>query len=330
ASPEEEEDRGRRRKLFLLLFLLLILLLLSLLTAWYLLFRKPIELPAVTAPQAMPTYQGALYGMSRPKDVAVSADATRIVITQTGSSYDTLVMDRLGHKLGVLAPPANVVPSPHQMFVALDPATGEFWTTDRYNGIVAVYSGAGKFEKLFDPGTALDNWQPLGIAFDKTGVAYIADVSNGAAVIHVFGPAGQELRSFGAGQNLSNPNGLTVADDGTVYLADSGNGRLVVFDKTGNQVGTVGRGASEGMLGLPIGVALDDHANVLIVDSTAARVQAYAQLATGQSSPDYINAFGEKGSGDANFSFPNGIATDSQGRVYVADWGNDRLEIWSY
>jgi sugar lactone lactonase YvrE len=330
-SPDEEEEPGSRRKLILLLLMLLILLLLALVTAWYLLFHKPLTMiPGITAPEAMPTYQGSLYNVSKPQSVAVSTDATRIVITQTGTSLETVMFDRQGNKVGVLAPPSDQVPSPHQLFVATNPVTGEFWTTDRLNGLAAVYSSSGKFEKLVDPGTALENWQPLGIGFDKAGDVYIADVSNGPAVIHEFGPDGKELRSFGTGQNLDHPNGIAVAGDGTTYVTDTGNGQLKIFDPSGALIGQVDRGASAGNLGLPVGIGFDDHGNVLVVDSSSARVQVYQPLASGQQSLDYINAFGEKGSGDAQFSYPNGLAADSQGRVYVADWGNDRLEIWGY
>jgi DNA-binding beta-propeller fold protein YncE len=330
-SPDQEQPASRR-KLIVLLVMLFVFLLLALVAAWYLLFHKPLTevIPGVTAPQTMPAYQGSLYNLSKPQSVAVSTDATRLVITQTGTSLETVMFDRQGNKVAVLAPPTDQVPSPHQLFVATDPATGEFWATDRFNGLTAIYTASGKFDRLFDPGTALQNWQPLAIGFDKTGDAYIADVSNGPAVILVFGPDGKELRSFGPGHNLDHPNGIAVADNGMVYVADTGNGQLKVFDPSGGMIGSIDRGAASGNLGLPVGVAIDDHGNVLVVDSNAARVQAYAQLAAGQDSPNYINAFGEEGSGDANFSYPNGLAADAQGRVYVADWGNDRLEIWGY
>ncbi len=320
-----------RRKLLVLLVMSVVLLALVLVSAWYLVFHKPLtELPAVTAQDSMPAYQGSLYNLSKPQDVAVSADATRLVITQTGTSLETVMFDRMGNKIAVLAPPAATVPSPHQLFVATDPATNEYWATDRFNGLVAIYTSAGKFERVFDPGASLANWQPLAIGFDKSGDAYIADVSNGSAVIHVFGPDGKELRSFGASSNLDHPNGIAVAADGTTYVTDTGNGQLKVFDATGSQLGLVDRGAAEGNLGLPAGVAIDDHGNVLVVDSSAAVVQAYSQVTSGQTSPAYISSFGDKGSGDAQLSFPNGIAADAQGRAYVADWGNDRLEIWGY
>lgn len=330
APPVEEEAASPRKKLLLLL-LLLVLLVLALLSAWYLLFRKPLtEIPNPLLDRPMPTYQGSLYDLSKPQAVAVTSDGARLVITQTGTSQDTILIDRQGTKLAVLKPPATLIAQAHQLFPAIDPVTSQIWTTDRYNGAVAIYGSDGTFVRIFDQGVALANWQPLGIGFDKTGDAYIADVSNGPSVIHVFGPNGKPIRDFGGSSSLDHPNGIAVADDGTVYVTDTGNGRLQVFDASGNRVGMVDRGDSVGNLGLPVGIGFDDQGRVLIADSSAAKVQAYAPMVAGESGPRYINAFGEKGSGDANFSFPNGLAADGRGRIYVADWGNDRLEIWSY
>ena len=36
------------------------------------------------------------------------------------------------------------------------------------------------------------------------------------------------------------------------------------------------------------------------------------------------------GVGDGQFQYPNGIAVDGRGRVYVADSFNDRVQVWSY
>lgn len=332
-EPPADERRPSRRKKALLLFLLLVLLLLTLLTVWYLLFRKPItELPNPAASVPMPTYQGALYDLSAPMGVAVTPDGARIVVTQTGTTQDTVMIDRMGNTLGVLRPPASLIPQPEQLFVAFDPVTSQYWTTDRYNAAVVVYDASGGFVKIFDQGRALAGWQPLGISFDKQGNAYIADVSNGAraSVIDVFGPDGKLLRTFGGSDSLDSPNGIAVADDGTVYVADSGNGRLQVFDASGQRIGMIDRGVADGNLGMPRGLAFDDQGHMVVVDSTASRVQAYAPLVTGETGPRYINYFGEAGSADGDFSYPNGLATDGRGRVYVADWGNDRLEIWSY
>ncbi|MHB8958800.1 MAG: NHL repeat-containing protein, partial [Candidatus Limnocylindrales bacterium] len=243
--PVSEERAASRRKKLLLLLLLLLLLVLTLVSAWYLVTRKPItELTNPLVDNPMPTYQVSLYNLSKPQSVAVTADGTRLVVTQTGTSLDTVLMDRQGTNLAVLKPPANLVAQAHQLFVALDPVTGQFWTTDRYNGAVAIYTPAGAYVKLFDQGVALANWQPLGIGFDAAGDVYIADVSSTPAVIHVFSPDGKLIRDFGGSSSLDHPNGIAVAANGTVYVTDTGNGRLLVFDASGSQIGSVARGDS--------------------------------------------------------------------------------------
>ena len=331
AEPAEEEEEDNRRKRLLLLFLLIALGALILLSGWYLLFRKPItELPLVVTEQPMPTYQYSLYGLTKPQGVAVTADGSRIIVTQTGTSLDTLVLDRTGNQIGVLSPPANLVAKPHQLYPAINPVTNEVWTTDRYNGEVAIYGPDGTFLRIFDQGADLAGWQPLGIAFDAAGDAYISDVGGGTTVIRVFGADGKQIRTFGGSSSLDHPNGIAVAADGTAYVTDTANGRLQVFDASGNRIGLVERGQAEGNLGLPVGIGFDDNGRIQIADSSGSKVQVYAPIVAGEPAPRYINAFGEKGSGDANFSFPNGLAADGRGRVYVADWGNDRLEVWSY
>ena len=329
--PPVEEREDNRRKKFLLLFLLGLLAIMGSLSIWYLLFRQPITtIPVPFVEPPMPTYQGSLYDLSKPQAVAVSPDGAQLVVTQTGTTLDTVLMDRQGTQLAILKPPADLIAQAHQLFVATDPATGDYWTTDRFNGAVAIYDANGKYLSIFDQGVALANWQPLGIGFDQAGNAYIADVSADPVVIHVFGSDGKLVRDFGAGAGLNHPNGIAVDADGTVYVTDTANGRLLVFDASGAQVGIVERGDAVGNLGLPVGIGIDDHGRILVADSSASKVQAYTPMATGDRGPGYVNSFGEKGASDGAFSFPNGLAVDGRGRVYVADWGNDRLEVWSY
>lgn len=38
---------------------------------------------------------------------------------------------------------------------------------------------------------------------------------------------------------------------------------------------------------------------------------------------------GDSGSGEGQFSVPRGMALDADGNLYVADWGNDRIQILS-
>ena len=44
--------------------------------------------------------------------------------------------------------------------------------------------------------------------------------------------------------------------------------------------------------------------------------------------PD-VAAFGEEGSGDGQFSFPNSVVTDSKGNFFVSDGNNARISYWT-
>ena len=39
---------------------------------------------------------------------------------------------------------------------------------------------------------------------------------------------------------------------------------------------------------------------------------------------------GGEGVADGQFEYPNSVAIDARGRVYVADTFNDRVQVWSY
>jgi DNA-binding beta-propeller fold protein YncE len=331
ATPETEEERKRRRKLILLLILGLILIALLLFSAWYLLFRKPIsEIIPPTENFAMPTYINAAYDIAKPLGVAVSPDGSRIYVTQGEGTRETLVLDGAGHELGTLAPPAQAETSVGQMFVAVDPGTGDVYATDRAAGQVRVYAADGTFKRNLEPPTELGAWQPLGITVDSKGNVFVADVAPPFTRVHEFGRDGAFVRDFGAEGQLNHPNGVAVDSKGYVYVSSAGNGVIRVFDPAGQPLAVVPRGPGSGDVALPRGVAIDDKDRVYVADSTGQHVQVYLALKDGGSSLEYVDSFGREGTGDGAFAFPNGVAVDARSRIYVADWNNDRVQLWSY
>jgi DNA-binding beta-propeller fold protein YncE len=64
--------------------------------------------------------------------------------------------------------------------------------------------------------------------------------------------------------------------------------------------------------------------HILVADSGNHRLQAFDSLG------NFLAEFGSFGSGDGQFSTPQGLAVDESGRVLVADRGNNRLVVLSF
>lgn len=331
-QAEDEEPPDRRRRLLLLLLLLGLLFLLIAFAIWYFLFRQPVEnlIPnmGLTNP---PSYQLSIYGVSKPLGVAVTSDGSRIYVTQGGGDASTVMIDSAGNKLATLAPPTSITEQATQLYVAINPKTGDVYATSRVMGAVYIYAADGTYRQTFDPGTHGTAWQPLAIAFDKDGNLYISDVGGGDyQKIHVFGPDGTWLRDLGTAGLFQFPNGIAVDGNGYVYVTSSNTGQLVVFDKDGAQVGLINRGTADGQFGMPRGIAIDGQGRIFVVDSVGQGVQMFRVLQPDQTTPAYLARFGTEGTIEGAFEYPNGDAIDGRGRIFIADWNNDRLQMWSY
>jgi sugar lactone lactonase YvrE len=331
-SPADatDEDRRRRRRLLLLLLGLLALLgILLTIALWYFLFRKPLPLPQIVD-VPMPGYQTSIYGVQSPLGIAVTPDGSRIYVADTEGDRVVRVFALSGAELMTLEPPAETGTEHVPIWVALNPVTSDVYVSDRPTGQIYVYDQDGVYAQTFAPTTAIPGWQPAGIAFDATGNILITDLSGPAPRIELFDPSGNLLRTFGEQDHLWFPNGVAVDKRGNVYVADSNNGRLLVYAPDGTLVSQVGRGVGIGKLGLPRGLSIDDEGRVQVGDPTAQGVHVFRVLGEGATELQYLGFFGSQGIGDGQLSFPNGVASDTRGRVYITDTGNSRIQVWSY
>lgn len=328
AAPEAE--RRRRRKAVLLLFLLGLLAFLVTIAVWYLIFRQPINpLPPIPASQ-IPTYSTSIFGASGPYGVAVSPAGDRIYVTETTLDRTVRVFDAAGTLVGTAVPPVETGTDHVPVFVAIDPLTSEVYVSDRPTGDVYVYDRDGVYLRTLALAQPRPGWQPVGLAFDRDGLLYVTDHSGPYATIQVFDRQANLVRSIGELERMNFPNGLAVDGEGRIIVADSNNGRLLVFDADGALAGQVGRGTGTGNLGLPRGVALDNQGRIFVGDSTGQGVFIYRVPGEGDQRLEFLGYFGGQGVSDGTFNFPNGVAADDRGRVYVADTANDRVQVWSY
>jgi DNA-binding beta-propeller fold protein YncE len=326
---QPEDRRRRRRRLALLLVLSLMAIGLLTFSGWYLLFRKPINLIPIPGfdDLPMPNYSHSLYGMSQPTGVAVNADGSRIYVTQTSGDPAVFVLDNQGQLLNTIGAPDASIDHVF-VFVALNPSTGELYVSDRPAARIHIYDANGTLLRDFAPPTSLAGWQPLGVNFAADGHLLVTDVADNT--VHEFDVDGQLLRTVGAEGQFDFPNSAIVDAAGRLYVSDSNNGRLFVFGRDGTPLGVIRRGPAEGDLGLPRGMALDDQGLLYVVDTADQTVKVYRPSSDPAALPEYEGLFGQAGIGDGMFGFPNAVATDTRGRVYVADWNNDRIQVWSY
>jgi DNA-binding beta-propeller fold protein YncE len=333
APPDSEgAPEWRRRRTLLLVLLLAAVVALLLFGGWYLLSRKPISefpLPGI-ATEPVPHYSYSIYDVTAPTGVAVTADGGRIYASQSEGDRQVIAFDPAGQQIASLKPPATAGGNHVPVYVAINPLNGDVYVSDRPAATIYIYSADGTYLRAFDPGPDLKGWAPLGIAFDRSGNLFATSVGAPFQAVHEFGPDGTFIRTFGKPEEFSFPNGVAVDPAGKVYVSDSNNGRLVVFDRDGNELAVVPRGAKVGELGLPRGTAIDDAGRVYVADVTQQGVQIYHALTTGDSQPKYLGHFGEEGSQDGGFRLPNAVAVDGRSRVYVADWRNNRIQIWTY
>lgn len=102
--------------------------------------------------------------------------------------------------------------------------------------------------------------------------------------------------------------------------------RVQVLDQDFNLVtqwGSYGNGSGQFSLTFP-GIDIDEKAGlVFVVDKLSTNVKIFDQ--TGK----FISQFGSKGTGEGQFKRPEDIAIDPQGRIFVCDTGNSRIQIFS-
>jgi hypothetical protein len=239
--------------------------------------------------------------------------------------------------------------------VAVD-STGNVYVADFRNqtirkvtpaGVVTTLAGsAGNTGSTDGTGSAARFNDPFGVAVDSTGNVYVADRSNHtirkvspAGVVTTF--AGTALTSgstdgTGSAARFKNPSGVAVDSSGNVYVADTWNHSIrkvtpggVVTTLAGS---AVSRGSADGTgsaarFSAPTGVAVDDGGSVYVADSDNNTIRKVTQAGVVTTLAGSSGLSGStNGTGSyASFFYPSGLAVDSAGNVYVADYNNHTI-----
>ena len=117
--------------------------------------------------------------------------------------------------------------------------------------------------------------------------------------------------------------GVAVHTNGEVFASNNNGGFVQVFSEDGTPVRRIGsKGNGNGEFQYPWGLLLVGD-RLYVSDNNLHRVQ-YFSATTGQ----YIHQFGCNGKENGQFSSPRGMSTDGKGNILVADYGNNRVQVF--
>jgi DNA-binding beta-propeller fold protein YncE len=175
-----------------------------------------------------------------------------------------------------------------------------------------------------------DSWgEVTGVATTANNV--IVAVRRSEPPILEFDPSGALLKSWGHGLFVW-PHGFRIDKEGYLWITDGraadGRGQQVFkIAPDGRIVMTLGTkgvgGETPETFAGPADVAFGQNGEIFVADGHQnSRVVKFTK------DGKFIKAWGRRGAGQGEFNVPHAIATDSRGRVFVADRGNQRVQIF--
>jgi sugar lactone lactonase YvrE len=178
---------------------------------------------------------------------------------------------------------------------------------------------------------------PSGIALDASNNLYVKDgnyhseaekFDRNTRFLFQFGTCATNGLGLGVFDNVGS---MAVDAEGNVWVTSPDFYYMQKVDSSGDflsivcmaNVGVTGCNPATSSSVQPYGIALDSAGNIYVTNVdpfTGYRVVKF------NSSGVYLATFGNTGSGDGQFNYPQNLAIDASDNIYVADSNNNRIE----
>ena len=212
-----------------------------------------------------------------------------------------------------------------------------------FAGVVTTLAGSGYTGNADGTGSAATFSHPAGVAVDAAGNVYVADPDSN--VIRKVSPAGVvttiagsskagSANGTGSAAGFNQPMSLTADVAGNLYVADAGNNMIRNVRPSGvvsTRAGSITAGNADGTgtaagFNYPSGVAVDATGNVYVADRNNDMIRKVSPAVMVTTLAGSVNAGSTDGAGSAaSFNWPEGVALDAAGNVYVADRANNKI-----
>ena len=143
------------------------------------------------------------------------------------------------------------------------------------------------------------------------------------------GATGRQIRAFGENQFVV-PHGLRIDREDNLWLTDVGLHQVFKLSHDGKLLMTLGTARTPGQDGRhfdkPTDVAIGADGTIYVSDG-------YGNNRVARFSPDgkFLGQWGSnKGDKPGEFNLPHSISIDAEGRVYVADRENRRVQVFDH
>jgi sugar lactone lactonase YvrE len=182
----------------------------------------------------------------------------------------------------------------------------------------------------------------IGIDIDRDGrTIWVFDRCGGNTCIDSriapllkFDARGRLVGAYASGL-VNDPHGLFVDRDNNIWLTDrigkNGKGHTVFkLDRDGKVLMTLGKpgvpGDGPDTFNSPSDVLVAPNGDIFVADGHGAKTNA--RIVKLSKDGRFIKAWGKEGKAAGEFDQPHGLAMDSQGRLFVADRANNRVQIF--
>ncbi len=262
--------------------------------------------------------------VSKLRDVSVAPDGAVWVADTWNHRFQKFAAD--GRPLGVWGRRNSDAPygMNYPRGIGVDPETGNVWVANTRQHMIRVYDENANF--LFNVGNEVDSTDPgsfrwtLDVDFGP-GIAVITDYVGGR-VKGVSTTDGTELWSLPV--YVSTGTAVDAAAD-RLYVASPAYNRILVYTlSTQTLLGSMGtKGTEPGQFDQIMD--LDIIGDIVYAsDVNRHKVVAYRTDGT------FVGELGGVGNAPGQFREPSGLSHDAQGRLYVADSSNYRVQVFSF